>query len=295
MERITESHIECLDSDGFVLIPHFLSSDELTRSQAEISLYFPSHRELLNTPQRYSKLSRVSYFPFSGNTLNLTAVHLEIISFLERMYGFKDVRLSQSLIQVKYGRRSGMSIDQQLHNDAFGKHCLLYPRDDGMFRQIHMILYYSDVSENLGPTFVVSQCNTRDMFLITKSRSHMRERGEFPELYELERPVLAGAGSLLIFTGRTIHRGSAIKADLGERYAQFISYHATAATWMPSQNWPGGLPNVNAREMERFVESATPRQREVLGFPAPGHPYWNEETLRGVSVRYPKMDMSPYE
>jgi hypothetical protein len=106
--------------------------------------------------------------------------------------------------------------------------------------------------------------------------------------------VLAKAGSLLIFTGRTIHRGSAIKADLGERYVQFISYHAAAATWMENQNWPGGLPDANAPEIERLIEDATPRQREMLGFPAPGHPYWNDETLRGVAARYPKIDMTPY-
>jgi hypothetical protein len=46
--------------------------------------------------------------------------------------------------------------------------------------------------------------------------------------------------------------------------------------------------------MKRFIERATPRQREVLGFPPPGHPYWNPETLAAVATRYPKMDMSPY-
>ena len=39
---------------------------------------------------------------------------------------------------------------------------------------------------------------------------------------------------------------------------------------------------------------ATPRQREVIGFPAPGHAFWNAETLEGTARRYPKMDMTPY-
>jgi hypothetical protein len=36
------------------------------------------------------------------------------------------------------------------------------------------------------------------------------------------------------------------------------------------------------------------RQLTVLGFPEPGHPYWNEETLRGVARRYPLLDMAPW-
>jgi hypothetical protein len=293
-ERITASHIEHLNSDGFVLVPKFLSNDELAACQADVSRYFPSHLEFLKAPRRYSQLQRTAHFPFIGNALNFTAVHLEIVSFLQRLYGFKDIRLGQSLVQVKYGRRSGLSTDQVLHCDAFGKHCLVYPRDDGMFRQIRMILYYSDVSDDLGPTYIVSQRHTRDPSILTESRSHFRRREEFPDLYEQEHPVLAEAGSLLIFSGRTFHRGTAIKADVGERYAQFNSYHAAAVTWMENQSWPGNPPNINAPEMERFMVSANPSQREMLGFPAPGHSYWNDATLLGVSVRYPKMDMSPY-
>ena len=30
-----------------------------------------------------------------------------------------------------------------------------------------------------------------------------------------------------------------------------------------------------------------------FGFPAPGHPYWTDETLDGVAARYPGMDMAP--
>jgi hypothetical protein len=46
--------------------------------------------------------------------------------------------------------------------------------------------------------------------------------------------------------------------------------------------------------LQRFLERAAPRQRELLGFPPPRHPYGNEETLAGVAARYPGMDMTPY-
>ena len=38
----------------------------------------------------------------------------------------------------------------------------------------------------------------------------------------------------------------------------------------------------------------TPRQRDVFGWPPVGDPYWNAQTLDGVGLRYPGLDLSPY-
>ena len=32
----------------------------------------------------------------------------------------------------------------------------------------------------------------------------------------------------------------------------------------------------------------------MLDFVAPGHPYWNEQTLVDTQLRYPNMDLRPY-
>jgi hypothetical protein len=32
----------------------------------------------------------------------------------------------------------------------------------------------------------------------------------------------------------------------------------------------------------------------VFGFPAPGDPYWDEQTLADTQPRYPKADLTPY-
>ncbi|MBV9421202.1 MAG: hypothetical protein JO348_15650, partial [Alphaproteobacteria bacterium] len=38
----------------------------------------------------------------------------------------------------------------------------------------------------------------------------------------------------------------------------------------------------------------TPRQLEALGFPPPGHDYWDETTLAGAADRYPNLDLTPW-
>ena len=35
-------------------------------------------------------------------------------------------------------------------------------------------------------------------------------------------------------------------------------------------------------------------ERDLFGFPKPGDPYWNEQTLADVAARYPGMDLTPY-
>ena len=37
------------------------------------------------------------------------------------------------------------------------------------------------------------------------------------------------------------------------------------------------------------------RERDLFGFPRPGDPYWNRQTVQDVAARYPGLDMEPYE
>ena len=32
----------------------------------------------------------------------------------------------------------------------------------------------------------------------------------------------------------------------------------------------------------------------MFGFPAPGDPYWDEQTLADTQTRYPRADLAPY-
>ena len=90
---------------------------------------------------------------------------------------------------------------------------------------------------------------------------------------------------------RTFHRGSAMRQEKGLRWTHHLAFHTAGPRWLGSATFQraGGSP-----EMDHFLVTATPRQRELVGFPAVGDPYWTDETLAGVRDRYPLMDMSPY-
>ena len=46
--------------------------------------------------------------------------------------------------------------------------------------------------------------------------------------------------------------------------------------------------------MIEFLSAIDADQRTLFDFPAPGHPYWNEQTIGDTQTRYPDMDMAQY-
>ena len=158
------------------------------------------------TPQRYGWIfdeaeHLQTEFPFVGDALNDVSTHREMIGFVEKILGSSDVLLSQSAIWAKYAGTG--DFEQGLHLDYQGN-TLVAPREDGNYRQVNMIVYYSDVTMEMGPTYVVSQEKTKDLPMWPTHRTRKKNA----ELYAAERPVLAEAGDLLTFGMRTWHRAA---------------------------------------------------------------------------------------
>ncbi len=56
-------------------------------------------------------------------------------------------------------------------------------------------------------------------------------------------------------------------------------------------SWPG---RANHPSFVSLMANTNPRERDLFGFPKPGHEYWNEQTLRDVASRWPGIDLAPY-
>lgn len=288
--RIADNHRQQLLRHGYAIVPAVLTPDELAAARIGFLRYFPTAEELHATPQRYGAIFEDPEhlqveFPFADDALNDLSTHPELIGFIERLLGTPDVLLSQAAIWAKYAGTG--DFEQGLHLDYQGN-TLVVPRDDGPFRQVNMILYYSDVGDEMGPTYVVSQEKTAHLPLWPTHRT----RKKSPELYRHEKPVLAQAGDLLIFSMRTWHRAGDIAAESGARFSHHMVWRAAEHAFQGYHQWSqmGEKP-----EMQSFIERATPRQREVLGFPKPDDPYWTDETRAAVKLRYQKMGMTPYQ
>lgn len=287
--NINPRHYDQIKQQGFAVIPGFLNSKEIKNALTGVSRYFPSVDELEATPERYGFIyddpdNLQVEFPFASDELNDLATHVRLIRAVEELLGTADIRLSQSAIWAKYAGLG--NYEQGLHLDYQGN-TLVVPRDDGNYRQVNMILYYTDVTLDLGPTYVVPQSKAGDLPLWPTHRW----RKTSPALYEAEQPVLAKAGSLLIFSMRTWHRASAMTAARGVRFSHHYVWRSAAHDFQGYHQYSKHGEDENLQD---FISLTTPRQREVLGFPKPGDPYWTPQTLAAVALRYPELDVTPY-
>lgn len=289
--RILPEHVEHWLEHGYAIVEGFLTAEELDAARSNLFELTPTWEQFTaGRPAQDGWLAETwnaLEFPYEGDALNQVATHPDIHTFCADVLGTDQIFLAASVISAKYA--GGTDFDQQLHTD-YGNNTLTFPREDGRYRQVLLIVYYSDVTPELGPTYVVSQRHTRDTPELM--RRQVLPRDEFAPIYDQELPAVLRAGSAVLYAMHTFHRGSAIRAQEGARFSHHLSYRASDIAWVGHHTaWPrhGMLP-----AMSRFLTQATPQQREMIGFPAVGDPFWTEGTIERVEERYPGIDLRPY-
>ncbi len=275
MRRVEQADVDHWQRHGYVIVEEFLSPSELGACLDNLYRYLPTWDEYkeraplyadMHGPSGRSSPGWVRYeFPYIDDALNDVTLHPFLLEFVERVVGHSDLALSHGAIVDKYAGKA--DYDQELHTD-YSNNTLVYPPSGVGRIDIPMIVYYTDVTIDLGPTYVVSTELTRHM---PPTGQRFYSKSDCPTLYAAETPATMPAGSVLIYSMRTLHRGSAIRATEGLRFSQFVGYHTAGVPWLGSHSFQGagGRP-----EMDRLLNRATPRQRALLGFPSPGDDYW---------------------
>ena len=291
-ERFTQADIDHYEAHGYVFLENFLDEGELEAIHADAERVFPGWRYVVDPsiarPDGYEPPvdpPANPRFPFDGEALNAMTFHPELRRFAATVSGHDNFFCEQSDLTFK-ARGLLRDTDQHMHMD-FGNHTLAYPSSDRRFWQTTFLVYYSEVTESHAPTAVVPWEHYRDEvhWPIVHSR---RKR---PDLYEKEVLGIVPAGSVLAYSTRTYHRGTAFTEDVG-RLAHFISYAPRNCPWLGIVSWP--IQAVKDSYHEWMAQSSL-EERGMLGFPPPGHDYWTEEMIIRVKARFPGMDMTPYQ
>jgi hypothetical protein len=283
--KVPDATLEEVRQRGFSLLEGFLAPDELAAAQRALSLHFPTSEDYFADPARHarfaaSQFAGVEGFPYRSWDLNRLAVHPDLVDAAERYLGTTELHLYKVELWAKYA--GAINYDQPLHRD-YGSHSLVVPRIDGGYQQITTFIYLSDVTEHDGPTRIVPYAQGRD---VPFTPLYL----DFGDMAGAEVPAIGPAGSLLVYRTDVLHRGSDFTGAGRARFSLLVDFQARGTTWGGKMAWPKDSPNRWAKLMPR----CTVRQRDLFGFPRPGHDYWNEQTLAGVAARYPGMDMAPY-
>ena len=238
-----------------------------------------------NEPFRVDSHRVMPRFPFEDAALNDLVVHDAMIDLAEQLLGITDPRLYQAMLSAKYAG-AAPSDEQLLHAD-YANHTLVVPRHEPGYQQLTTFVYLSDVTPETAATRVVPRHLTAD---IPVERTYLSPV-DYAELYAAEVAASGPAGSVLAYRPDTYHRGVRLAASGAARFMLHVSYKPASTDWLGSFALPDAGEDM---AWHRFVPRATERQLTVLGFPAPGHPYWTPETLAGVAARYPLLDLSPW-
>jgi len=291
--------------DGFVVLPGYLPATDLQPAMDELRLLFPSADDFHDgvDPDRNARFvgdefDGIDGFPFASPALNRVPVCDALVSLATTLLGAHDIRLYSAEAWAKY--EGAADYDQDLHRDYLN-HTVLAPSSAPAYRQLELFVFLSDVTVELGAPRMVPRTVGTDALpakpnFFPRVDTDATEEGFVsstgrPDLYAGEVPATGPPGTVVAFQPQTVHRGSAITRPRGARFTMHLNYRPAAAEWAQRHAW---ADRSHDPHWYPFVEQATPRQLELFGFPAPGHPYWTTETVDGVGQRYPGLDMTPW-
>jgi ectoine hydroxylase-related dioxygenase (phytanoyl-CoA dioxygenase family) len=279
------------DEDGWCVMEGAIPAADLAAAQEAAQHLFPTAEEMARGDGGTSTAPWRTWdaqwpeFPFLSPRLNALVVHDEVITVAEELLGTPEITLYMGIISAKYaGQSSGYN--QLLHTD-YPNHMLVVPRRDVGYQQVEFFIYLTDVGLEDGATRFVSRRRTSEIPVERHTLSYL----DYAELYDDAGHAAAPAGSIVAYSPDVYHRSVDVSDPTRRRLMMHVGFKPRHAEWGGYQAWPfKGF----STELRNFVQQATPRQLAVFGIPAPGHPYWTDETLAGVSARYPGLDMSPW-
>ena len=256
---------------GYAIVPDFLTPRRAARRAGEHAPLLPDRRGAGATPERYGfdlrgpRASQVE-FPFAGDALNDVSTHPEIdrVRRTAARHARRDALAGRDLGEVRRHRRLRAGAAPRLpgqHARRPARRRRVSPgqHDPLLRRRRPRTSARRTSSRRRRRTFRCGPRTARARRTPSSTRTNARSSRQ--------------AGDLLIFSMRTWHRAS----DIPRPTAPF-SHHLV---WRRRGHIPGLSPLVaHGREpgLQRFIERATPRQREVLGFPP--RRIWNERRSR---------------
>ncbi len=284
--RISDASLNEVREQGFTVVRGFLSGEELTAAREALWLHYPRPEEYFAAPEKYeafgkSQFAGINLFPYQSWALNRLAFHPDLVDAAERLIGSTELEIYKIELWGKYA--GAIDYDQPHHYD-YGNHTLVVPRRDGRWLQMTTFLLLSDVGELDGPTKVLPAVLTREIPLIPA-------RLPMGELFDQEIAATGPAGTLLIYRTDVLHRGSNFGAPGRSRFALLTDYKQKGTPWAGKLAWPN---RANDPNMTEAIVRMSVRERDLFGWPPPGHEYWNEQTLADTAARYPGIDLTAY-
>lgn len=286
--KISKTHLEQYHEEGFVVVPDFLDAETLAEAQSGISADHPSPEDYFAEPGSWPAYNKTQFtllkFPFGDWRVNRLAFYPDMLDAAARALDADpwDVRFTKGELWAKYS--GAINYEQEFHRD-FGNHTLVVPRADHRYKELTTFIFLSDVGEENGPTAVLPRHLTDHIPLGS------RRLPDEPTWRKHQKLATGPAGSLLMYSYDVFHRGTNLVGEGQSRFMVLLDYRRADAPWITRQGWADAG---NHPRMAEAITRISPRDRGLFDIPAPGHEYWNEQTIADMQLRYEGIDMQPY-
>ena len=276
MSKLTDAHIDKLDREGFIIVPDFVSGDQLKTLQAAQRRALPTwEKNKDNPPQDQSGNSLLVCFPHEEIELYKAAMDKESIAFARKWLKTEAIHMRVGCLIARYpGHSSGGTgfDDSNLHIDNGNNSLLPMSEDLREFGQIGFWIHLEDVEEDQAPLRLIPKKHGRDMTQCV--------------------PLVCKGGTLCIFTNFTWHSASAYTRQNGQRFTFGYSFGRADHYWEGFKHYTH--LGKGAPVFQQFIGSLTAEQRQLWRFPPAGHAYYTEQTLALLEEQYPGWNAAEY-
>ena len=308
--QATDAEVSAWREDGWVLLEGLIGTEEIDALTEDLREIFPRAEDLHADPDgvterwlghpvqpkevfvwpdegpgfRPDQQRWAAAFPFAGTgALNRMCVHPSIVDFAERALDNNEIRLYQAHLSAKYAGVT--NYEQPMHVDR--NHSWLPAGSESPWWNLEGFLYLTDVTDDDNPTRLVTVGETVH---IDSPYGVVMPNME-PGVYSAERPAPGVRGSYLAYRSDTWHRGAPFGSGTGARVVLAVAFKNASVEWIGYDTQQSRSTGI---EWTVFVESSTPRELALFGWPPPGHPVWDEQLVERTQERYPALDLGPW-
>lgn len=308
---------------GVALVDGLLPAALIQQARTDAEAFYPKPGSTEAASIRDFGSGDTFVFPSASDAVNHITLHPRLLEAVAQLLGtaVPDLRLTQSDLWAKYGRdRSPVdrfdNDDQRIHVD-YPNHMLTHPSAWDRPEAVEIIIYFGDVREAGGATAVVPRTGDDDpaypwpiigtpgvndlRWINDRASAEAYLADHAPDiaawrqdvLYPREVRTSYRPGSVLFYRHDVWHRGTPLEPS-AMRIVQNLSFRHRDAEWISTLHpgWSWAMYRAG-QKMEHIIGSSGADQRSVLGFPAPGSPYWTPETLAAVTARYLHFGFDP--
>lgn len=315
---LSKSQLEAFQRDGFILVADLFDPAEMAAALNDMEhiFYGKPFAEYLAEFDRTGKAPSIeptvknasshygdtvhgrTQFPTESDALDRLIENEEYLDIFGQCLGTNDMSYCNAHLFLRSGpsdQRYPEHPWQGYHAD-YGSNTFLPPSQDvDAFNYINCGVYLHDVEDYGAPMHVIPGSHRQAPETLLRLGSTQGNIDDIREAPEFALPVAATgkAGSALFYSSYLIHAAVPFKDKRKQRALWTLSMaRGDTSRWIKLAN-PWSRPE--RPFSEPFWEKTTPSVRALFGWPPPGHAYYSETTLKGLAMKYPNMDLTPYQ